>query len=267
MPRRAPAGPTEVVPIFASPAASGRLVELGTARTFHLPMSGAVIGRDAACDVVVGGAGVSRRHAVIRPSAEGFTIADESTNGTLVNGDPTAPGQLLAHGDLVRVGANEFRFETHAPRARPECGAQPATELHQALGPAEPAPREGPAPSFGSLQVTRGALLGKAFPLERPVCTIGRAEHNDVRITDASVSAAHATLLLKAGTWYVVDLRSANGTYVDGYRVGGERALHGACTIRVGTVKIEFRPPTSAAVRAEPAKVRRGLLQRLASIW
>ena len=99
------------------------------------------------------------------------------------------------------------------------------------------------------------------------MCSIGRAEHNDVRITDSSVSAAHATLLLKAGTWYVVDLRSANGTYVDGYRVGAERALHGPCTIRVGAVKLEFRPPANGPVRAEPAKRRGGLLQRLASLW
>ena len=264
-PRRAPARPTEVVPIFASPAEAGRIVEVATARTFYLPMSGAVIGRELSSDVVVSGPGVSRRHAVIRPGAEGFTITDESTNGTFVNGERAEPGQLLAHGDLLRVGANEFRFETHAARAKADPGARAVTELQPALAVPDAEP-DATAATLGSLRITRGSLRGRLFQLERPVCAIGRADHNDVCITDGSVSSSHATLLLKAGTWYVVDLRSANGTYVDGYRVGGERALHGPCTIRVGTVKMEFRPRAGGAARVDAPR-RLSLLQRIAALW
>ena len=265
-PRRAPARPTEVVPIFASPAEAGRIVEVATARTFYLPMSGAVIGRELTSDVVVTGPGVSRRHAVIRPGAEGFTITDESTNGTFVNGERAQPGQLLAHGDLLRVGANEFRFETHAARAKADPVARAVTEVQPALAAPEAESEAAAAGALGSLRVTRGSLRGRVFHLERPVCAIGRADHNDVCITDGSVSSSHATLLFKAGTWYLVDLRSANGTYVEGYRVGGERALHGPCTIRVGTVKMEFRPRSGGAARAEAPR-RLSLLQRIAALW
>ena len=266
-PRRGPSRPTEVVPIFASPAETGRIVEVATARTFYVPMSGAVIGRDVSSDVVVAGPGVSRRHAVIRPSADGFTVADESTNGTFVNGERAVAAHLLAHGDLLRVGANEFRFETHAARPKADPSARAVTEMQPTLPASGGEPgEEQQGGSLGSLRITRGSLLGRTFQLDRPVCAIGRAEHNDVCITDGSVSSSHATLLLKAGTWYVVDLRSANGTYVDGYRVGGERALQGPCTIRVGTVKMEFRPLATAA-RLEAPPRRLGLLQRLAALW
>jgi pSer/pThr/pTyr-binding forkhead associated (FHA) protein len=265
--RREPAARTELVPAFSSPAASGRLVELATGRTFQLPMAGAVIGRDVTSDVVLTSTGVSRRHAVVKGGPDGFTITDQSANGTYVNGARSTAGQLLADGDLIQIGRDEFRFDAHAARPRVAATAQAATELHAALPPGGATDAAPAAPLLGSLHITRGALLGKAFPLDRPVCSIGRAEHNDVRVADSSVSASHATLLLKAGTWYVVDLRSANGTYVDGYRVGGERALHGPCTIRVGTVKMEFRPPAAGAVRVEDQRRRMGLLQRLASLW
>ena len=267
-PRRGPAARTELLPAFSAPAASGRLVELATGRTFQLPMTGAVIGRDAASDVVLTNSGVSRRHAVLKGGPDGFALTDQSANGTYVNGARATAGQLLADGDLIQIGGDEFRFEAHAARPRDPAVAERPTGEQAALPDAGAASRATPtSPILGSLEITRGALLGKAFPLDRPVCSIGRGEHNDVRVADSSVSAAHATLLLKAGTWYVVDLRSANGTYVDGYRVGGERALHGPCTIRVGTVKMQFQPPAAGAVPLEHERPTMGLLQRLASLW
>jgi pSer/pThr/pTyr-binding forkhead associated (FHA) protein len=89
------------------------------------------------------------------------------------------------------------------------------------------------------------------FHIERPVCSIGRGEQSDVRLRDDSVSTAHATLLRKGDTWYVVDLRSVNGTFVDGYRVAGERELPTGATLRVGAVEMIFRSFV-AGVEAPP---------------
>jgi len=92
-----------------------------------------------------------------------------------------------------------------------------------------------------SLEIIRGPFTGAAFQIDRPVCSIGRGEQSDVRLRDESVSSAHATLLRKGNTWYVVDLRSVNGTFVDGYSVAGERELHTGATLRVGAVEMLFR--------------------------
>src|SRR5205823_13650084 len=51
-------------------------------RRLALPAGGATIGRSRDCDVVLNDAGVSRRHAEVRPSGQGWTVADlGSTNG------------------------------------------------------------------------------------------------------------------------------------------------------------------------------------------
>jgi pSer/pThr/pTyr-binding forkhead associated (FHA) protein len=117
------------------------------------------------------------------------------------------------------------------------------------------------------LEVARGPLAGKSFRVERPVCAIGRGDHNDVRLNDASVSSSHATLLQKRGTWYVVDLQSANGTYVDGYRVATERALPDGGSLRAGDIVMRFR--LTAAPRESPSATRGagGIWRRLAKLW
>lgn len=64
-----------------------------------------VLGRDAGCSVQLGGHDVSRRHAVLRQSAEaGITIADlDSRNGVRVNGRPVTVARLAAQ-DTIRLG-------------------------------------------------------------------------------------------------------------------------------------------------------------------
>ena len=94
-----------------------------------------------------------------------------------------------------------------------------------------------PSPT-ATLEIIRGPFTGALFHIARPVAAIGRGEHSDVRIRDESVSTTHATLLRKGDTWYVVDLRSVNGTFVDGYRVAGERVIATGATLRVGTVNV-----------------------------
>jgi len=124
-----------------------------------------------------------------------------------------------------------------------------------------------PAQPFALLEVMKGANARKVFRVERAACAIGRSERNDVRLDDGSVSALHATLMLKQGTWYVVDLQSANGTYVDGYRVAGERALPDGATLRIGDVAMRFRRLTDGTAKSNATQPPGGILRRLSKLW
>jgi two-component system cell cycle response regulator len=69
-----------------------------------------VIGRGNDCDVQINDHSVSRRHARIQPSADGYYAADlQSTNGTFVNDVPAAMHKLK-DGDYLRVGNCIYRF-------------------------------------------------------------------------------------------------------------------------------------------------------------
>jgi predicted component of type VI protein secretion system len=63
-----------------------------------------------------------------------------------------------------------------------------------------------------------------------------------VSIDEASVSESHAKLQYRDRSWFMTDLESRNGSYVGGVRFTGERRLYGTVELRVGNVKMMFRP-------------------------
>ena len=81
-------------------------------RRLPVPPRGATIGRSRDCDIVLDDAGISRRHAEIRPGDVGWTVSDlGSTNGVRVNGRTLRGAQALQAGDHVELGSTEIVFE------------------------------------------------------------------------------------------------------------------------------------------------------------
>ncbi|MGQ0714810.1 MAG: FHA domain-containing protein [Gemmatimonadaceae bacterium] len=119
---------------------------------------------------------------------------------------------------------------------------------------------------LATLEVISGKLSGTTYHVMRRACSVGRGKDNDVHITDDSVSTAHATLMMKGDSWVVVDLRSVNGTFVEGYRVAGERVLPAGCTLRVGSVKMRFRPSVVAPPEGYGTRRVVGFAERLTKL-
>jgi hypothetical protein len=95
----------------AQPHAQRALLALA-GRRLIVPSGGATIGRSRECDVVLDDAGISRRHAEVRPGSAGWTVADlGSTNGVLVNGRPLRGAHALEPGDRLELGSTELVFE------------------------------------------------------------------------------------------------------------------------------------------------------------
>jgi len=70
-----------------------------------------LIGRDAACDLVVDDKSVSRRHALIERRGDGWVVADQgSANGTYLDGRRVGEAPL-ANGQQLRLGSIVFRIE------------------------------------------------------------------------------------------------------------------------------------------------------------
>jgi pSer/pThr/pTyr-binding forkhead associated (FHA) protein len=92
-------------------AASPRLVNLNTNRSFTLKNNRTLLGRAISCDIVLDDLNVSRTHAEIRrESPTLWNVADlGSTNGTLVNGRHIASA-VLSEGDRITVGTTTFLF-------------------------------------------------------------------------------------------------------------------------------------------------------------
>jgi hypothetical protein len=90
--------------------------------------------------------------------------------------------------------------------------------------------------------VTAGALAGTRITLGEAPITIGRAEDSTLVITDDYASARHARLVPRAGQWYIEDLGSTNGTYLDRAKVSAPTPVPIGVPIRIGRTSFELRP-------------------------
>jgi len=92
------------------------------------------------------------------------------------------------------------------------------------------------------LVVTAGQLAGTRITLGDSPITIGRAEDSTLVITDDFASARHARLVPRDGDWFVEDLGSTNGTYLDRGKVSGPTPVPLGVPIRIGRTSLELRP-------------------------
>lgn len=90
----------------------------------------------------------------------------------------------------------------------------------------------------------------KVFPLQ-DFSLVGRGSHTTVRVRDASVSREHASLHRDGGIYWLSDLKSANGTFINEVRVTGKRALIPGDTVRFGTVSLTYECVVQEEVEPE----------------
>jgi predicted component of type VI protein secretion system len=133
--------------------------------TFPLEGDQIIIGRDAASNVAINDAEVSRRHASLMFQGGKYVIEDlGSTNGTFVNGQRLVSSTVLKSGDVVSLGeqivlmyealsadAGATMIGRKAP-ARPAAAAAPVAapppQQYYAPPPAAPAARASNLPIF-----------------------------------------------------------------------------------------------------------------------
>ena len=113
------------------------------------------------------------------------------------------------------------------------------------LGDLRAAARE-PGAELGRLVVVASPagepLEGSSLGLDA-IATIGRDVNNAIVVEDQFVSAEHAILTFRGRAWYVEDLGSTNGTFVNGSPLEGVAALGFGDVIQVGQVRLRLERP------------------------
>jgi len=159
------------------------------------------IGRKEGIEVQIKGNGISRVHAQIHRCPEGWELIDlKSTNGTYVNRKMVS-SKILVHSDFIQIGDAELLFETDPSSSTPNPSRHyPNDEAFYLIGLTD-------------------TLDGQTFPLEKETITIGRLSENDIVIGSKSISGYHAEIKLDHGVYFLIDLNSTNGTYLNGSKV------------------------------------------------
>jgi len=81
---------------------------------------------------------------------------------------------------------------------------------------------------------------GTRYTLTKTAVCIGRSEHSDIRLSNDSISSNHAEIhRRREGSFYIVDLASANGVYVNDAKVS-QLELRDGDLIELGEVRLRF---------------------------
>ena len=84
-----------------------------------------------------------------------------------------------------------------------------------------------------------GGRVGESFALDHDRMTIGRRPDSDIFLDDVTVSRYHALLVRRSGDYYLDDLGSLNGTYVNRHRIESHR-LEDGDELQVGKFKLTY---------------------------
>ncbi|MQA14829.1 MAG: FHA domain-containing protein [Pseudonocardiaceae bacterium] len=105
-----------------------------------------------------------------------------------------------------------------------------------------PLPRRGSRKRAArQLVVTGGALTGTRISLDGRPILIGRADDSTLVLDDDYASTRHARLGYSGGDWFLEDLGSTNGTYLDRAKVTAPTRVPPGTPIRIGKTVIELR--------------------------
>ncbi|MFK4083394.1 FHA domain-containing protein [Kribbella sp. NPDC020789] len=104
--------------------------------------------------------------------------------------------------------------------------------------PVKPAKKRKGLP--GSVTIADGPQAGVGATLVDEPVVIGRGSDCQIRLDDDYSSTRHSRLFLSEGQWWVEDLGSTNGTYLDGQRVTRPVPAEIGGSIRIGRTTLNI---------------------------
>ena len=153
------------------------------------------VGRSTNNDIVIDNKKVSSSHARFKILNNEITLEDVgSTNGTYVNGEKIISQKVTAS-DTITF-SKQYTFDWK--------------QLEELVKIDQPVKTEGAGRVHTKIK-------------ERAVINIGRSSDNDLVINNIKVSRKHAKLEKYLGEWYVEDLGSSNGTFLNGEKISRAR--------------------------------------------
>ena len=144
--------------------------------------------------------------------------------------------------DDLEVG--RFRLGSRVEPDERERDYAAAGQVAQPVGPhTAMLPGQRPRPKLGapaSLVLVQGGQPIRTWPLATAEISIGRAEQSDIPLSDPGVSRNHARVVREGDDFIVEDLRSTNGTEVNGQPIRRRRLANGDL-LKLASSTLQFR--------------------------
>ncbi|MFA0811967.1 FHA domain-containing protein [Microbulbifer epialgicus] len=175
-------------------------------QSIWLVSPGVTVGRDQGCDLCIADDSVAKLHLKIAVKGDQLALGNVFGGArVLINGKPVSTSCRLKLNDQITVGTRTLKIID--PKVT-KFKATPAKNVAWAL------------------RANHRAIAGKVFPV-KDSAVVGRSEECDITFSLSHLSRRHARMEVREGLLFVIDLGSANGTYVNNRRVTESRVRRG----------------------------------------
>jgi pSer/pThr/pTyr-binding forkhead associated (FHA) protein len=182
------------------------------------------VGRESSCDLVLSDPDAALYHARIALQNDQAVLSNLANTGTLVNNRALTSPAPLVPGDTITIAGTTLQvLSDNAP--------------------------------WLELSVTDPEGLQRSFSFDKDPVTLGRVDKNDIPLPKGNISKQHTRIWRQNGVPFVNDLKSTNGTFVNGQKVTQERPLFPGDRLNIGDfVVLVVRANPSPGARV-PARV------------
>jgi len=245
-------------------------------------------GRDPdKCNFTLDDATVSRMHAKINKTSEGFILKNLSTTNPVEINDEVADEYLLNENDTIKIGNTYFLYTKEPEEALKEQPKIKKTKKEKVKEENETIfeEKEEELPialiteAAFILKVVSGPNAGSEFGMEPGKSYIVGKDPNlcDIIFTDLSVSKQNAKITLEQKNIFIEDLNSKNGTFVNNVKVKEKTQIASRDLITLGTTTflivekeaaqetIYYTPPVFKEKKVEVKEKKEELTK--AEIW
>lgn len=243
-------------------------------KTYRFNQQTVLIGRQQDCDIILDSESVSRRHAQIKKTEQGYLVEDlGSGNGTNVgeqnlHRDETAE---LQNGAVIKIQDFEIHINPDGTDFQTDVSVSKTMNLSSEQIDFEPKQNLDSSKNDEMIEIQMikkvlGALdqdkqptltviddefkgLKVSFPDDLDELVIGRDNGCELQIPSHVISRRHAVLSRKWGSFVITDLKSKNSTYVNGEKIE-EKTIMDGDEITFGTIKSIFKNPSQFDIEA-----------------
>ena len=117
---------------------------------------------------------------------------------------------------------------------------------------------------MAQLRTIEGSNAGEVFPLHGESLILGRHPECDIVLDSGAVSRQHARIVRLGDAFFIEDLDSRNGTYVNGQQIRERRPLNDQDRITLCDIVMLFHDDVPQAARLRTAPPRRAAPARSA---
>jgi ABC-type multidrug transport system ATPase subunit/pSer/pThr/pTyr-binding forkhead associated (FHA) protein len=210
-----------------------------------------LVGRSETADLTVLDVTCSRQQfRIVRADGRYHVEPLSQTSPTYHNGQPISQRTPLAHEDRLDAGNGHFVYLARAPEGKTKPSILAAATVRGS--PARPTGQATDPPLMETVMAGSGAAQVPEPPAEglRPIALSGKmligrdAGRVQIPLAHPHVSRVHAHITLHDGRAVLVDLDSANGTFVNGARVRKPATLRPGDLIDIGPYALQFTGQT-----------------------